>query len=165
MQESSRSPATAAIAVAQSTALPLLVALSFSHLLNDIIQSLVPAIYPIIKDAYGLDYGQIGLITFAFQLCASLFQPLVGMYTDRRPARTIEPFVVLAGCAARHVRRHPHRPLVQATVSSFDEDRSGWSQDAGEIAKWRRIRGCDPHSADVLEECILGESQLLLYVL
>jgi len=83
----------AAVAVAQSAALPLLLALSFSHLLNDIIQSLVPAIYPIIKDAYALDYGQIGLITFAFQLCASLFQPLVGMYTDRRP----QPYSLVAG--------------------------------------------------------------------
>jgi len=93
MQESSRSPAMAAVAVAQSAALPLLLALSFSHLLNDIIQSLVPAIYPIIKDAYALDYGQIGLITFTFQLCASLFQPLVGMYTDRRP----QPYSLVAG--------------------------------------------------------------------
>jgi len=83
----------AAVAVAQSAALPLLLALSFSHLLNDIIQSLVPAIYPIIKDAYALDYGQIGLITFTFQLCASLFQPLVGMYTDRRP----QPYSLVAG--------------------------------------------------------------------
>jgi MFS transporter, FSR family, fosmidomycin resistance protein len=93
MQESSRSPAMTAVAVAQSAALPLLLALSFSHLLNDIIQSLVPAIYPIIKDAYALDYGQIGLITFTFQLCASLFQPLVGMYTDRRP----QPYSLVAG--------------------------------------------------------------------
>jgi MFS transporter, FSR family, fosmidomycin resistance protein len=95
MQESSRSSAVAAVAAAQSAALPLLFALSFSHLLNDVIQSLVPAIYPIIKNTYALDYGQIGLITLAFQLCASVFQPFVGMYTDRRP----QPYSLLAGMA------------------------------------------------------------------
>jgi MFS transporter, FSR family, fosmidomycin resistance protein len=77
----------------QSVTIPVLVALSFSHLLNDMMQSLVPAIYPIIKDAYRLDYGQIGLITFTFQLTASLFQPLVGMHTDRRP----QPYSLVAG--------------------------------------------------------------------
>lgn len=77
----------------QRTAFPILVALSFSHLLNDMMQSLVPAIYPIIKDAYHLDFGQIGLITFTFQLTASLFQPLVGAYTDRNP----QPYSLVAG--------------------------------------------------------------------
>ena len=71
--------------VSHRAAMPVLVALSATHLLNDMIQSLIPAIYPIIKDAYRLDFGQIGLITFTFQLTASLFQPLVGAYTDRRP--------------------------------------------------------------------------------
>jgi FSR family fosmidomycin resistance protein-like MFS transporter len=72
-------------AVAQKTALPILLALSLTHLLNDMIQSLIPAIYPIIKDAYNLDYGQIGLITLTFQLTACLFQPLIGYVTDKRP--------------------------------------------------------------------------------
>ncbi len=58
-------------ATASRTAMPVLFALSLSHFLNDMLQQLVPAIYPIIKPAYNLDYGQIGLITFAFQLCAS----------------------------------------------------------------------------------------------
>lgn len=71
--------------VSHRAAMPVLVALSATHLLNDMIQSLIPAIYPIIKEAYRLDFGQIGLITFTFQLTASLFQPLVGAYTDRRP--------------------------------------------------------------------------------
>lgn len=65
--------------------MPVLVALSVTHLLNDMIQSLIPAIYPIIKTAYGLDFGQIGMITLTFQITASLFQPLVGHYTDRHP--------------------------------------------------------------------------------
>ncbi|WP_406857353.1 MFS transporter [Alsobacter sp. KACC 23698] len=72
-------------AVSHRAVLPVLVALSATHLLNDLIQSLIPAVYPIIKAAYHLDFGQIGLITLTFQITASLFQPLVGHYTDRRP--------------------------------------------------------------------------------
>lgn len=66
-------------------ALPILAMLSVCHLLNDMIQSLLPAIYPLLKDAFALDFGQIGLITLTFQLTASLLQPLVGIYTDKRP--------------------------------------------------------------------------------
>lgn len=63
----------------------LLWALSLSHLLNDTIQSLIPAIYPVLKASYGFSYAQIGLITFAFQMTGSILQPVVGFYTDRRP--------------------------------------------------------------------------------
>jgi len=73
----------------------IVLTLSFAHLLNDMMQSLLPAIYPLIKEAYGLDFGQIGLITLAFQLTASLLQPVVGMFTDRRP----QPFSLVAGMA------------------------------------------------------------------
>lgn len=67
------------------TVFPILFALSFSHLLNDTIQSLIPAIYPLVKDSYHLTFSQIGLITLTFQLAASLFQPFVGLYTDKKP--------------------------------------------------------------------------------
>lgn len=67
------------------TAFPILVGLSFCHMLNDMMQSLIPAMYPMLKGNLGLDFGQVGLITLAFQLTASLLQPLVGLYTDRRP--------------------------------------------------------------------------------
>lgn len=60
-------------------------AVSFCHLLNDTVQSLIPAIYPMLKTDFGLSFAQIGLITFTFQLTASLLQPLVGAYTDRHP--------------------------------------------------------------------------------
>jgi len=79
------SQAVTGTAPAQRTVFPVLLAVSFCHLLNDLIQSLLPAIYPILKDSYGLTFGQIGDITLAFQLTASLLQPLVGLYTDRRP--------------------------------------------------------------------------------
>jgi FSR family fosmidomycin resistance protein-like MFS transporter len=72
-------------AAAEETVMKVLLALSFSHLLNDTIQSLLPAIYPLLKGSYHLSFSQIGLITFVFQLTGSLFQPLVGHYTDKAP--------------------------------------------------------------------------------
>ena len=81
-----------ALDTATPVAFPVLIALSAGHLLNDLMQSLVPAIYPLIKDSYKLDFAQIGMITFVFQLAACLFQPLVGMYNDKRPL----PYSVVA---------------------------------------------------------------------
>src|SRR5690349_17340888 len=72
---------------------PVIAAISFCHCLNDLMQSLVPAIYPILKSAYGLDFGQVGLITLVFQITASLLQPVVGLYTDHRPL----PFSLAVG--------------------------------------------------------------------
>jgi MFS transporter, FSR family, fosmidomycin resistance protein len=74
-------------------ALNVLVALSVSHLLNDTIQALLPSIYPLLKDSFRLNFSQIGMITFAFQLTASLFQPVVGALTDRHP----QPYSLAAG--------------------------------------------------------------------
>ena len=69
----------------EQTVFPILFALSLSHLLNDTIQSLIPAIYPLLKHTYQLSFSQIGLITLTFQLAASLLQPFVGLYTDKKP--------------------------------------------------------------------------------
>src|SRR5687767_12306943 len=66
---------------ADTTQVKVLAAISFSHFLNDTVQSLVPAIYPILKSSFHLTFAQIGLITFSLQLTASLLQPLVGWYT------------------------------------------------------------------------------------
>ncbi len=60
-------------------------ALSFCHLLNDMVQSLIPAVYPLLKQSFQLNFTQIGLITLTYQLAASLLQPLIGLYTDKRP--------------------------------------------------------------------------------
>lgn len=76
-----------------ATVFPILFALSFSHLLNDTIQSLIPAIYPLVKTSYHLSFSQIGLITLTFQMAASLFQPFVGLYTDKKP----QPFSLAIG--------------------------------------------------------------------
>src|SRR5215472_3926189 len=70
---------------AQTTAFRILAAISFCHLLNDLMQSVIPAVYPILKSSYHLDFGQVGLITFTSQLTASLLQPVVGIFTDKRP--------------------------------------------------------------------------------
>ncbi len=63
----------------------VLVALSIAHLLNDVLQALIPALYPLVKDTFNLSFAQIGIITFTYQLTASVLQPLVGGFTDRRP--------------------------------------------------------------------------------
>jgi MFS transporter, FSR family, fosmidomycin resistance protein len=87
------------IALARSPArplMPVLVALSVAHLLNDLIQSMIPAMYPLIKDAYQLDFARIGLITLAFQVTSSLLQPVLGYVTDRRPW----PYAMVAGMGA-----------------------------------------------------------------
>lgn len=78
-------PAQTAAGGASRTAYTVLGAISFSHLLNDMIQSLILAIYPMLKDNFALSFAQIGLITLTYQITASLLQPLVGLYTDKRP--------------------------------------------------------------------------------
>jgi len=75
---------TSTEAPAEQTVFLILFAISFSHLLNDLMQSLMPAIYPIIKTNFHLNFSQIGLITLVFQLSASILQPLVGLYTDKK---------------------------------------------------------------------------------
>lgn len=73
----------------------ILVALSVSHMLNDTMQSLLPSIYPMLKTTYGLTFTQIGLITLTYQITASILQPIVGLYADRRP----KPYSLVAGMA------------------------------------------------------------------
>lgn len=71
--------------VAETTVYSILLSISFSHLLNDTLQSLIPSIYPILQKEFSLTFTQVGLITLTFQLAASLLQPLVGRYTDKKP--------------------------------------------------------------------------------
>ncbi|MBV9302636.1 MAG: MFS transporter [Acidobacteriaceae bacterium] len=79
--------------IGQNTVFRILVAISFCHLLNDMLQSLIPAIYPILKTSFQLTFAQLGLITLTFQATASLLQPFVGYYTDMRP----KPFSLPVG--------------------------------------------------------------------
>jgi MFS transporter, FSR family, fosmidomycin resistance protein len=80
---------------AARTTFTILAAISFCHLLNDMMQSLLPALYPMLKSSYELSFGQIGFLTFTFQLTASLLQPIIGSYTDRSP----RPYSLAAGMA------------------------------------------------------------------
>ena len=83
----------ASAAIQPQTIFPVLIAISLSHLLNDTIQSLIPAIYPIVKNSFHLTFTQIGFITLTFQLSASLLQPMVGFFTDKKP----QPFSLPVG--------------------------------------------------------------------
>ena len=86
-------PGLAAKAAVAGPAYVVLAGISFSHFLNDTMQSLIASVYPILKDAYALDYGQIGMITLAFQFTASLLQPVVGHFTDKKA----QPFSLAIG--------------------------------------------------------------------
>jgi len=77
----------------RATSYGVLAAISISHLLNDTLQSLIPALYPVVKDGFHLNFVQVGLITLTFQLTASILQPVVGAVTDRRP----QPFSLAVG--------------------------------------------------------------------
>lgn len=103
-----------------TTAFAVLSGLSFCHFLNDMMQSLLPAMYPILKDSLHLDFGQIGLVTLVYQSTASLFQPLIGLYTDRRPlpyALAVGMGFTLVGLLALSVARtFPMLLLAAATT-------------------------------------------------
>jgi FSR family fosmidomycin resistance protein-like MFS transporter len=93
IEENPSEPFQAPVVSAEQAVFPILLALSFSHLLNDTLQSLIPSIYPMVKDSFHLSFSQIGLITLTFQLSASVFQPLVGLYTDKKP----QPYALAIG--------------------------------------------------------------------
>ncbi len=78
---------------AATPAFAVIGAISVSHMLNDLMQSLIPSVYPILKDNYALDFGQIGMITLAFMFTSSLLQPVIGAYTDKHP----KPFSLALG--------------------------------------------------------------------
>jgi FSR family fosmidomycin resistance protein-like MFS transporter len=83
----------------EKTAFSVIVAVSFCHMMNDIMQSLLTSLYPLLKANYALDFVQIGLLTFAFQVTASLLQPAVGVVTDRWPMPLSLPSAMLSTCA------------------------------------------------------------------
>jgi MFS transporter, FSR family, fosmidomycin resistance protein len=94
----------------ERTSYAVLAMISFCHFLNDMIQSLLPAIYPILKGDFHLNFGQVGLITFTNQLTASVLQPVVGSFTDKRP----QPFSLTIGMAFTLVGL-----VMLSTASSF----------------------------------------------
>ena len=102
-----------------ATVFGVILAISFCHLLNDMMQSLLPAIYPNLKAQFGLSFGQVGLVTLAYQITASLLQPLVGLYADRRPTPLALPggtLFSLAGLAVLSVAHSYELLLVGACL-------------------------------------------------
>jgi FSR family fosmidomycin resistance protein-like MFS transporter len=85
MKEAQAGATVAPGKIAQQTVFAILFTISLTHLLNDMMQSVIPAVYPLLKQKFHLNFTQIGLITFCFQLTASILQPFVGFYTDRKP--------------------------------------------------------------------------------
>lgn len=84
---------TDAKTVVNKTVYSILVSIAVAHLFNDLLQSVIPAVYPILKDKFNLTFTQIGLITFSYQMAASILQPFVGLYTDKKP----KPFSQIFG--------------------------------------------------------------------
>ena len=118
------------------TIFAILFALSFSHLVNDTVQSLVPSIYPIQKTSFGLDYVQIGLITMAFQLTASFLQPVVGWMTDKRPA----PYSLAIGmafslCGLVLLSRAPNYGMILVAAALVGVGSSIFHPEASRIAR------------------------------
>ena len=97
-----------ALAAQDATVFGVILAISFCHLLNDMMQSLLPAIYPNLKAQFGLSFGQVGLVTLAFQITASLLQPWVGLYADRHPTPLALPGGTLFSLAGLSVLSVAH---------------------------------------------------------
>lgn len=116
--------------------LAILLALSFSHLINDAIQSLLPSIYPMLKEDFRLDFGQIGLITLAFQMTASILQPVVGIVTDKRTSPyslALAMAFSLAGLVM--LSRAPNFPMLLVSAALVGVGSSIFHPDASRIAR------------------------------
>jgi FSR family fosmidomycin resistance protein-like MFS transporter len=118
------------------TTFAILFAVSFCHLLNDMMQALLPAIYPTLKSAYHLNFTQIGLITLAFQLTASLLQPAVGFFADRRPMPFSLPggmVFTLAGLLMLSVARS--YPLILISAATIGLGSSVFHPESSRVAR------------------------------
>nr|WP_246710724.1 MFS transporter [Mesorhizobium sp. RMAD-H1] len=121
---------------ADTTAFTIILAVSFCHLLNDMMQSLLSAIYPMLKTDYNLDFWQIGLLTFTFQVTASILQPVVGMYTDKRPMPYSLPVgmgFTLAGLILLAFARH--YPLLLAGAACVGLGSSIFHPESSRVAR------------------------------
>jgi len=121
---------------AERTAFRILASISICHLLNDMLQSVIPSVYPMLKASYHLDFGQIGLITLTLQLTASLLQPLVGVFTDHRPM----PYSLPAGMAFTlsglvMLSMAPSFPLVLLSVALVGMGSSVFHPESSRVAR------------------------------
>jgi FSR family fosmidomycin resistance protein-like MFS transporter len=107
------------VAGADATVFGVIVAISFCHLLNDMMQSLLPAIYPDLKADFGLSFGQVGIVTLVYQMTASILQPLVGLYADRRPTPLALPGGTLFSLAGLVVLSIAHTYVILLVGASL----------------------------------------------
>jgi FSR family fosmidomycin resistance protein-like MFS transporter len=120
-----------------TTTFTVILAISFCHGINDIMQSLLAAIYPLLKDNYGLDFWQIGLLTFTFQLTASLLQPVVGWVTDKRPMPYSLPWGMASSLVGLIVLAHAgHYWLLLAGASLIGIGSAVFHPESSRIARF-----------------------------
>ncbi len=118
------------------TVFPIILAIAFCHLANDLMQSLIPAIYPLLKAELALTFAQIGLITFVFQGTASVLQPIIGYVTDKRPLPYSLPFGMALTLAGIVLLSHAHSfAVVLAAVALIGMGSSVFHPDSSRIAR------------------------------
>jgi FSR family fosmidomycin resistance protein-like MFS transporter len=126
----SRTPA------ATRTVYPILVTLGVCHLLNDMMQSLLPSIYPLLQQNFTLDFGQVGLITLTFQVTASMLQPVVGIYTDRHPMPWSLPVGMACTLGGLLLLAHaPSFPLVLLAAALVGSGSSVFHPESARVAR------------------------------
>ncbi|KJV33350.1 MFS transporter [Luteibacter yeojuensis] len=121
---------------ATPTVYGVIFAISFCHLLNDMMQSLLPAIYPALKSDFHLDFGQVGLITLTYQITASILQPLIGLYADRRPTPLALPGGTLFSLAGLVVLSQAHAyPVLLAGAALLGMGSSVFHPESSRVAR------------------------------
>jgi FSR family fosmidomycin resistance protein-like MFS transporter len=121
---------------AAGTVFPILVMLGTCHLLNDMMQSLLPSIYPLLQQNFKLDFGQVGLITLTFQITASMLQPLVGIYTDRHPMPYSLPVGMSFTLAGLLLLSHaPNFPIVLLAAAMIGSGSSVFHPESSRVAR------------------------------
>ena len=124
------------VAQTDGTVFAVILAISFCHLLNDMMQSLLPAIYPDLKASFGLSFGQIGIVSLVYQLTASILQPLVGWYSDRRPTPLALPGGTLFSLAGLLVLSIAHRyPVLLLGASLLGMGSSVFHPESSRVAR------------------------------
>ena len=136
--DSALAPSANAVPInaATATVFPILVMLGTCHLLNDMMQSLLPSIYPLLQQNFRLDFGQVGLITLTFQITASMLQPVVGIYTDKHPMPYSLPVgmgFTLAGLLL--LSRAPNFPIVLLAAAMIGSGSSVFHPESARVAR------------------------------
>jgi MFS transporter, FSR family, fosmidomycin resistance protein len=133
--EHATEPEVIASPIVENTVMSILVAIAFCHMLNDTFQSLISSLYPVLKQTLRLNYTQIGLITLTFQMTASLLQPVVGFYTDRRPyAYSLAIGMCFTLCGIVALSLAPNFPILLISVALVGMGSSIFHPEASRMA-------------------------------